>query len=116
MREVAQFKYKSMKPTHANMYMYPYLGSTSPNINFPCKKIYVTLFHVTSKQLIVVTIPIVQTLSQVIRIYEHCFPKRGTTLVEPFVQASQTLCHAHLDILGIMCSKFYVDLKPVEGV
>jgi len=44
------------------------------------------------------------------------FSKKGITL-EPFAQVSHKLCHAHLHIIWIICSKFHMDdIKTVVGV
>ena len=37
--------------------------------------------------------------------------------MEPFGQSHKKLCHAHLHVIGIMCSKFHQDdLKTMGGV
>ena len=58
----------------------------------------------------VMSIPSVNTLSQKVTLYGYIseFQRRGITL-ESTDWASLTLLHVHLNVIGIMCSKFHLD-------
>ena len=65
--------------------------------------------------LIVASLFPIHALSHELRVpvYKN-FVKRGITL-EPFSWATHKLCHSHLHVLGLLCSKFHLDDSKIEG-